>query len=96
MSVVLDFVFDEYLRPYQRAWLADSSTQRAMLKARQVGISDVFALEMVLTSAGMLPGVMAHNCTIISKRETDAYDVIENVRSGSKSSDKMPRLLNFW
>jgi len=80
MSVVLDFVFDEYLRPYQRAWLADSSTQRAMLKARQVGISDVFALEMVLTSAGMLPGVMAHNCTIISKRETDAYDVIEKCK----------------
>lgn len=80
MSVVLDFIFNEYLRPYQRRWLEDLGKRRLALKARQIGWSDVISLEMVLTASGLMPGVVANNCNIVSKREEDAFDVVDKCK----------------
>ena len=67
-----------WLRAYQLRFLRDFSLRRVYLKSRQIGISDVIALEMVLVSSGFLKKhVLTHNCTLISKSEEDAKDVIE-------------------
>ena len=79
-SVVLDYIFDTYLRPYQRKWLADTTRLRIALKARQIGWSDTLALEMVLVAAGLMPDVEANNCNIVSKRQEDAYDVVKKCK----------------
>jgi len=75
----------EWLRPYQREILRDESRYRCILKSRQIGISDLIALEMVLTASGLIGllggAVVPHNCTIVSKRDTDAKDVIEKCKA---------------
>lgn len=72
----------DWLRPYQRRFLADTSRFRIVLKPRQCGFSDGIALEMVLTASGLLSsvGVLTHNCTIISKRAEDASDVLNKCK----------------
>lgn len=89
-QAALHWLFNEYLRPYQLAWLKDASKKRIYLKARQIGISDLIALEMVLTSSGLSPFVRAHNCTIISKSEKDAFDVISKAKVWVRLLRKIP------
>ena len=86
----LDYLFNEYLRPYQLAWLRDRSRKRIKLKARQIGFSDLIALEMVLTSSGNNPYTLTHNCTIVSKVETDAHDVIKKCKAWVRLLRKIP------
>lgn len=88
----LDWLFNEYLRPYQRAWLCDPSRKRIYLKARQIGISDLIALEMVLTSSGNNPFALTHNCTIVSKTEKDAHDVIKKAKKWVRLLRRIPGL----
>jgi hypothetical protein len=78
--LVIDYLTGNYLRSYQLAWLRDANKFRVALKPRQVGFSDVIALEMVLVASGLMPGVLAHNCNIVSKKEADAYDVITKAK----------------
>lgn len=80
-DVVLDYLFDRYLRPYQVAWIRDLSRFRVALKARQVGWSDCIALEMVLTSSGLMRRtVRPADCNIVSKTAEDAFDVIDKCK----------------
>lgn len=80
LSAALEFLFKEYLRPYQVKWLRDKSRKRVALKARQVGWSDTIALEMVLVSSGLHPDIRKHNCTIVSKDQENAFDVIKKAK----------------
>lgn len=50
---------------------------RISLKARQIGYSDLIALEMVLVASGMHPFVEPNNCNIVSKIEDDALEVVQ-------------------
>ena len=86
------FLLKKYLRPYQLRWLLDSGRRRIILKSRQIGISDLIALEMVLVSSGLHWFVVAHNCTIISKTEIDAYDVVKKAKKWVQILRKIPGL----
>ena len=66
----------EWLRPYQRRFIADESRYRVVVKSRQIGFTRVMALDMVLTSSGLHPHALCHNYTIVSKDEDAAKDVI--------------------
>ncbi len=81
---VLSYLFKRYLRTYQLRILCDPTRYRAVLKSRQIGISDLIALEMVLTASGLIGAiceVVPNNCVIISKRDTDAKDVISKCKA---------------
>lgn len=62
--------------------LTDSSRYRVILKGRQIGVSDgVIALETVLVASGLVDelagfGVKAHNCVVVSRRDSEAKDII--------------------
>lgn len=93
----LGFIFNEWMRPYQRDILMDKSRYRAVLKSRRVGISDLVALEMVLTSSGLgeAIGLYPHNCNVISKTQSDAKDVIKYCKNWSHTLAKDPQLAPF-
>lgn len=83
-DVIVAEIFD-WLRPYQLELINDESRYRVVLKSRQIGISDTIAFEMVLVASGLIAllgsDVVSHNCTIVSKRDTDAKDVIEKCKA---------------
>lgn len=85
----------QWLRPYQLELITDTAHERIVLKARQVGISDAIALEMVLVSAGLHPAVLTHNCVIVSKTERDAYDVVDKARAWVQRLRLIPELRPF-
>lgn len=76
----------DWLRPYQLEMLTDSSRYRIILKGRQIGVSDgVIALECVLVASGLvdlveLVSVSTNNCVVVSRRDSEAKDVIEKCK----------------
>lgn len=70
---------DSYLRPYQRAIITDNARYRVVLKSRQIGVSDLIALECALTAAG-LHSALPHNCYVVSKSQRDAVGVIDKAK----------------
>jgi phage FluMu gp28-like protein len=69
---------DGWLRPYQKRFLRDPSRYRVVVKSRQIGMTRVMALDIVLTCSGLHPHAHCHNYTIISKDENAAKDVIQD------------------
>jgi len=68
-----------YLRAYQREIIEDRARYRVILKGRQIGISDLIALECALTASG-LHFALPHNCYVISKSQRDAVAVIDKAK----------------
>lgn len=79
-SSALDVIIGEYFREYQKDFLTDWSNRRLVLKARRVGLSEVAAFDVVMTSSGLWERfgapVHTHNYSIISKRDTEAQQFI--------------------
>lgn len=74
-----------WLRLYQMEVLLDDSRYVCILKARQIGVSDVLALKIVLIASGLVDlvdemRISSHNCTIISKTGSDATDVVDKCK----------------
>jgi hypothetical protein len=95
-DIVLDYLFDKYLRPYQVRWLQDAGRFRVALKARQIGMSDAIALEMVLVASGLMRGrVRPADCNIISKTADDAFDVVDKCKRWVEILRTSPRMAPF-
>lgn len=81
---------------YQLAWLADTSRYRIYIKSRQIGITELVALEMVLAASGVWPSrLFPFDCVIISKRERDAKKVIRRCKAWVRRLRKIPMLRPF-
>lgn len=80
MTTALDIILGEYFRPYQVQFLRDWSPRRLVLKARRVGLSDVAAFDVVMTTSGLWEAlgapVVTHNYSVISKRDIEAQQFI--------------------
>lgn len=72
----------EFLRPYQKAWLKDTSRWRSFLKSRRIGVSTgCIGLETVLIASGIYESVQSpDHCNVVSKVDKDAKDVIGAAR----------------
>jgi len=64
-----------YLRPYQRRYLADTSRKKIVLKSRQIGFSEVCAVE-VAQEASTTP---RRDIYVISQRADDSKDLLRKV-----------------
>lgn len=84
------------LRPYQIAWLNDTSRYRVYLKSRRIGITWVSALEMVLVASGIYAKfVTPHNCNVISRKEKHAKSVIRECKRWIRALRSDPVLAPF-
>lgn len=75
MSFVLKRV-QQWLLPYQRRWLADTSKWKICLKGRQEGYTEVCALEALL-HAIKHPG---HDCYLVSSLRDNAAKILRRVK----------------
>jgi hypothetical protein len=96
MNPALSFILTEYLRSYQTAFLRDGAKFRIALKARQIGWSDIIALEMVLVASGIFAGfIQPADCNIVSRQEKYALDVIRKAKKWHRILYKIKALQPF-
>lgn len=75
------------------------------MKSRQIGMSDAIAFEMVIVASGLVRlvnrwmrdnghewRVLPHNCNVVSKRDTDAKDVIAKSKAWVERLRLIPSL----
>jgi phage FluMu gp28-like protein len=83
-------VLDDWLRPYQREWLADTSQHKVANWSRQIGKSEVISLEAILQ--GLEPPETMEKCEIlVSASQSQANEIMMKAVRWSHIIDEIAR-----